>query len=122
MKKSKRFMKWFVMGAMLAAPLFCSTLVAADPSSPTGYDVASRPSIIVILADDMGYSDIGCYGGDVQTPNLDRMAANGMHFTHMHDAPHGYLNFAPFQKGAIDHAEASFKRVFGGEAWRVFGR
>src|SRR5476651_2520044 len=40
-----------------------------------------KPNIIVILADDVGYSDIGCYGGEIQTPNLDKLAANGLRFT-----------------------------------------
>jgi arylsulfatase len=40
-----------------------------------------RPNFLVILADDMGFSDAGCYGGDIDTPNLDRLAANGLRFT-----------------------------------------
>lgn len=43
---------------------------------------AESPNIIVILADDMGYSDLGCTGGEIQTPNLDRLASNGVLFTH----------------------------------------
>lgn len=39
-----------------------------------------RPNIVLILADDLGYSDIGCYGGEVQTPNLDYLAENGLRF------------------------------------------
>ncbi len=46
---------------------------------------AEKPNIVFILVDDMGYSDIGCYGGEVQTPHLDRMAANGIRFTQMHN-------------------------------------
>ena len=40
-----------------------------------------RPNIIMIMSDDMGYSDLGCYGGEIATPNLDRLAAAGLRFT-----------------------------------------
>jgi len=39
-----------------------------------------RPNVLLIMADDMGYSDIGCYGGEINTPNLDRLASNGLQF------------------------------------------
>src|SRR5205809_3119665 len=39
------------------------------------------PNILLILADDLGYSDLGCYGGEVRTPNLDALAAGGLRFT-----------------------------------------
>ena len=45
----------------------------------------TRPNIILILADDMGYSDIGCYGGEVDTPNLDGLASSGVRFTQMYN-------------------------------------
>lgn len=48
-------------------------------------DQASRPNIILIMADDMGFSDIGCYGGEVRTPNLDRLAREGMRFTQFYN-------------------------------------
>ena len=44
-----------------------------------------KPNIIMILADDMGYSDLGCYGSEINTPNLDKLAQNGMRFTQMHN-------------------------------------
>jgi arylsulfatase len=40
-----------------------------------------RPNVVLILNDDMGYSDIGCYGGEIRTPNLDRLAAHGLRFS-----------------------------------------
>lgn len=46
---------------------------------------AERPNIVVILADDLGYSDLGCYGGEIQTPNLDRLAAGGMRFSQFYN-------------------------------------
>ena len=45
----------------------------------------TRPNIILIMVDDMGYSDIGCYGGEVQTPNLDRLAKDGLRFTQFYN-------------------------------------
>ncbi len=45
----------------------------------------TRPNIVLILNDDMGYSDLGCYGGEIQTPNLDRLAANGLRFTQFYN-------------------------------------
>ncbi len=52
----------------------------------TGLSAADRPNIVVILADDLGYGDVGCYNHDskIPTPNLDRMAAQGMRFTDAH--------------------------------------
>ena len=41
----------------------------------------NRPNIVLILADDMGFSDIGCYGSEIETPNLDRLGARGIRFT-----------------------------------------
>ena len=44
-----------------------------------------RPNIVLIMADDMGYSDIGCYGGEVHTPNLDHLAEGGLRFSHFYN-------------------------------------
>lgn len=54
------------------ALLLASTTHAAEPT---------RPNVLIILADDMGYSDSGCFGGDIATPNLDGLAKNGLRFT-----------------------------------------
>jgi arylsulfatase A-like enzyme len=45
----------------------------------------SRPNIILIMGDDMGYSDIGCYGGEIDTPNLNALAENGLRFTQFYN-------------------------------------
>ena len=46
---------------------------------------APRPNIIVIMSDDMGYSDLGCYGGEIETPNLDALAQGGVRFTQFYN-------------------------------------
>src|SRR5271165_3011940 len=53
-----------------------SNVVAADPK---------RPNIVVILSDDMGFSDLGCMGGEIATPNLDALAAGGVRFTQFYN-------------------------------------
>ena len=59
---------------LLCKPVFCW----AEPNR-------SRPNIVLIMVDDMGYSDIGCYGGEVQTPNLDQLAKDGLRFTQFYN-------------------------------------
>lgn len=44
-----------------------------------------KPNILIIMADDMGYSDAGCYGSEIQTPNLDKLASNGIRFTNFYN-------------------------------------
>lgn len=44
-----------------------------------------KPNVQIILADDMGFSDAGCYGGEIHTPNIDRLAAGGIRFTDFHN-------------------------------------
>jgi arylsulfatase A-like enzyme len=46
---------------------------------------SKKPNIVVIIADDLGYSDVGCYGGEIETPQLDRLAENGLRFTHFYN-------------------------------------
>ncbi|HEU5116087.1 MAG TPA: sulfatase-like hydrolase/transferase, partial [Isosphaeraceae bacterium] len=62
--------------------LFAVLLISALAASPA---FAKNPNLIVIMADDMGFSDIGCYGGEIATPNLDRLAANGVRFTQFYN-------------------------------------
>ncbi len=47
----------------------------------------AKPNIVLILNDDMGFSDIGCYGGEIETPNLDRLAYAGLRFTQFYNSP-----------------------------------
>ncbi|MCH8828682.1 MAG: sulfatase-like hydrolase/transferase [Planctomycetes bacterium] len=54
-------------------------------SVPLSVFAAKRPNVLVILADDLGYSDLGCYGGEIATPHLDRLAKNGLRFTQFYN-------------------------------------
>ena len=60
--------------------ILCGNIHAAEKNSDT-----SRPNIIVIMTDDMGFSDVGCYGGEVETPHLNRLAAQGLRFTQFYN-------------------------------------
>src|SRR5210317_1545192 len=51
----------------------------------SSFENSSKPNIILISADDLGWSDIGCYGSEVQTPNLDKLGEGGMRFTSFHN-------------------------------------
>jgi arylsulfatase len=60
-------------------------LVAAWASGSVAQE--ARPNILVIMADDLGYSDLGAYGGDIRTPNIDALAREGILFTQFHASP-----------------------------------
>jgi arylsulfatase A-like enzyme len=64
---------------------------------------SSRPNIILILADDMGYSDIGCFGSEIKTPNLDRLATQGVRFTQFYNASRCCPTRASLLTGLYQH-------------------
>ena len=48
-------------------------------------DAENRPNIIIIMADDLGYADLGCYGGEIKTPVLDSLAKNGVRLSQFYN-------------------------------------
>lgn len=63
----------------------------------------TRPNIVLIMADDMGYSDIGCFGSEIKTPNLDRLAAEGLIMTHLYNAARCCPSRASLLTGLYPH-------------------
>jgi len=66
-----------------ALTALCLLLISTSPSIMFGED--GRPNVLLIMVDDLGYSDIGCYGGEIETPNLDRLAAQGLRFSQFYN-------------------------------------
>lgn len=56
--------------------VFCSNIMAAE---------GDRPNIVLVMADDLGWSDIGCYGGEIRTPHIDSLAKDGLRFTQFYN-------------------------------------
>jgi len=69
--------RWTILVAVVLGMVTSCRAAAAE--------TAAKPNILIILADDMGFSDAGCYGGDIETPNLDRLAKNGLRFTQFYN-------------------------------------
>ena len=68
-----KMMKCFFLGNFILGLLLS---IGAEPN---------QPNIVVIMADDAGYSDFGCYGGEIETPVLDKLAANGLRFSQFYN-------------------------------------
>lgn len=77
---------------MILVGLLLGTSADAD-------DKADRPNVLIILADDLGFADLGSYGGDIQTPNLDWLADNGLRFTQFYTAGRGWISRASLLTG-----------------------
>lgn len=88
-------------------PLLLLLLCAgcSNSSSETGLESKrdNPPNILLLVADDLGYADLGIYGGDIQTPNIDALAAQGMLFTQFHTAPYCAPTRAMLLSGNNNH-------------------
>ncbi len=80
-------MRPMILISSLLALLFagCTTEDSGPTSAPTAAEVEeTRPNILLIIGDDMGFSDLGVYGSEVATPNIDALASDGLSFTNFH--------------------------------------
>src|SRR5262245_6055906 len=87
---SRRRWPWL---AVLASVILAGTTAGA----------AERPNILLILADDLGYSDVGCFGGEIRTPNLDALAADGLRLTQFYNATRCCPSRASLLTGLYPH-------------------
>jgi arylsulfatase A-like enzyme len=76
-------------------------LAAAGCSSETASE--TRPNIVLIMADDMGFSDIGCYGGEVETPVINSLAAQGLRFRQFYNTARCCPTRASLMTGLYPH-------------------
>lgn len=86
---------------LIIAALF--TLWSIDSIGDHQADAADRPNIIYIMSDDMGYSDIGCYGGEIETPNLNALASNGIRYTQFYNTARCCPTRASLLSGLYPH-------------------
>ena len=93
--------------ALLACslPAGCAEIAAVGNTPP-------RPNIVLILADDMGYSDLGCYGGEIDTPNLDRLAGGGLRFTQFYNTSRCCPTRASLMTGLYPHQAGVGRMTF----------
>ncbi len=61
-------------------------MVASLSLATNSARAADAPNIVLIMSDDMGFSDLGCYGGEINTPNLDLLAKSGVRFSQFYNA------------------------------------
>ena len=64
---------------------------------------AERPNIVLILADDLGFSDLGCYGGEISTPNIDSLAARGLRYRQFYNTARSCPSRASMLTGLTPH-------------------
>jgi len=91
------FLKSVGCGAAAFAFAGCSETLAVERRK------GKRPNIVLIMSDDMGFSDIGCYGGEIDTPNLNKLAANGLRFTQFYNTARCCPTRASLMSGLYQH-------------------
>jgi arylsulfatase len=83
----------------MSLPLLFSVSLSLSAAEPE----RNRPNVLIILADDLGFSDLGCYGGEIRTPNLDRLAADGLRFTQAYNSSRCCPSRASLLTGLYPH-------------------
>lgn len=96
---------FIIFRRILAGLLLLACAACAEPARLNGVGAApaTRPNVLLIVADDLGYSDIAPFGGDIHTPNLARLAENGVRLTRMRAAPSCSPSRAMMLTGADSH-------------------
>jgi len=90
----------------------CSAGVLAILAFQANAKNDSRPNVLIIMVDDMGYSDLGCYGGEVQTPNLDKLASQGLRFSNFYNAGRSCPTRASLMTGLYQHQAGIGRMTF----------
>jgi len=93
-------------------PFAALALSASACNNPEKPKEITQPNILVILADDLGYSDLGCYGGEIQTPNLDQLAQNGVRFSRFYNAGRSCPSRASLLTGLYPHQAGIGRMTF----------
>ena len=91
--------------SVLSLPLFLGL-------SFSSLQAQEKPNILVILADDLGYSDLGCYGGEINTPNINRLAENGLRFNRFYNASRSCPTRASLLTGLYQHQAGIGRMTF----------
>ena len=76
-------MRYLIMISSLLTMLI-SGCAAEDQETASAPELETRPNILLIIGDDMGFSDVGTFGSEVATPNIDALAIDGLSFTNFH--------------------------------------
>lgn len=79
------------------------TIGVALTATPMFVKSAEQPNVVLILVDDMGYSDLGCYGSEISTPNIDALADQGVRFTQFYTASRSCPTRASLLTGLFQH-------------------
>ncbi len=84
--KTSAHARWLSLAVTTLVSVSTASCASSPVSSPKG-EPTTRPNIVLIVADDMGYSDLGCFGSEIATPNIDSLARHGHVFADFHTAP-----------------------------------
>jgi arylsulfatase len=84
--------------ALYILSIACVVFLIAPTAVPAA-NLPAKPNVLIILADDMGFSDAGCYGGEIHTPNIDSLAASGIRFTNFYNTARCWSSRAAIMTG-----------------------